>query len=161
MAERKNSAGEATEQAPGGEKRLRESSEVAEPRTESSVARETMIREAAYYRAEQRQFEPGYAVEDWLAAEQEVDSRLTGSLDPARLIERLQRERDELRVKIHLTKLELREEWEELEQKWDRIKTRSGGAVKEAREAGKDVGAATRSVLEEIREGYRRIRGAL
>ena len=39
--------------------------------------RETMIREAAYLFAERRGFLPGRELEDWLAAEKEVDERLT------------------------------------------------------------------------------------
>lgn len=35
-----------------------------------------LIAEAAYYRAEQRGFQPGYEMDDWLAAEIEVDERL-------------------------------------------------------------------------------------
>jgi hypothetical protein len=38
--------------------------------------RRRMIAEAAYYLAERRGFEPGYEVEDWLAAEAEVDRNL-------------------------------------------------------------------------------------
>ena len=34
------------------------------------------IAEAAYYRAERRGFEPGYEIEDWLAAEAETRERL-------------------------------------------------------------------------------------
>jgi len=33
-----------------------------------------MIAENAYYRAQSRGFVPGYEVEDWLAAEREVDA---------------------------------------------------------------------------------------
>ena len=41
------------------------------------------IAEAAYLRAEQRGFEPGHEIEDWLAAEREVDALLSsdGNLD--------------------------------------------------------------------------------
>jgi ethanolamine ammonia-lyase large subunit len=35
------------------------------------------IAEAAYLRAEQRGFEPGHEVEDWLAAEREIDALLS------------------------------------------------------------------------------------
>lgn len=35
-----------------------------------------MIAEAAYYRAEQRGFDPGHEIEDWLAAEAAVDASL-------------------------------------------------------------------------------------
>ena len=35
-----------------------------------------MIAEAAYYRAVSRNFEPGHELEDWLAAESELDQLL-------------------------------------------------------------------------------------
>jgi hypothetical protein len=38
--------------------------------------RAALIAEAAFFRAEQRGFDPGREVEDWLAAESEVDARL-------------------------------------------------------------------------------------
>ena len=37
------------------------------------IDREKWIAEAAYYRAEKRGFAPGYALEDWLAAEALID----------------------------------------------------------------------------------------
>jgi hypothetical protein len=46
---------------------------------ESEAARHTreeMIRAAAYHRAAQRGFAPGAELEDWLAAEAEVDAKL-------------------------------------------------------------------------------------
>lgn len=36
--------------------------------------RQQRIATAAYYRATQRGFAPGYELEDWLAAEQEIDA---------------------------------------------------------------------------------------
>ncbi len=36
--------------------------------------RRRLIAEAAYFRAEQRGFIPGYELEDWLAAELEIDA---------------------------------------------------------------------------------------
>jgi hypothetical protein len=41
--------------------------------------RAALIAEAAYFRAERRGFAPGHEVEDWLAAESEVDARLLGA----------------------------------------------------------------------------------
>ncbi|HEU4625051.1 MAG TPA: DUF2934 domain-containing protein [Steroidobacteraceae bacterium] len=35
-----------------------------------------MIQQAAYYLAEQRGFAPGHELEDWLAAERQVDALL-------------------------------------------------------------------------------------
>jgi hypothetical protein len=36
-----------------------------------------LIAEAAYHHAQARGFEPGHEIEDWLAAEAEVDARLS------------------------------------------------------------------------------------
>ncbi len=42
----------------------------------SAGNRHAMIETEAYLRAERRNFEPGHEVEDWLAAEVEVDNRI-------------------------------------------------------------------------------------
>lgn len=41
--------------------------------------RQRMIEEAAYYRAEQRGFQGGDSVQDWLEAEAEIDAEIKGS----------------------------------------------------------------------------------
>ena len=48
------------------------------PGTEQAniALRDTMIREAAYFRAEHRSFAPGRELEDWFAAEREIDAVL-------------------------------------------------------------------------------------
>jgi hypothetical protein len=51
----------------------------ADPSTHSVVSedlRRAMIAEAAYFHAERREFAPGGEVQDWLAAETEVDALL-------------------------------------------------------------------------------------
>jgi Protein of unknown function (DUF2934) len=40
--------------------------------------RHASIAEAAYFRSQHRGFAPGHEIEDWLAAEEEVDQRLLG-----------------------------------------------------------------------------------
>src|SRR6185369_14893962 len=40
--------------------------------------RRAMLAEGAYRRAEQRGFQPGHELDDWLAAEMELDQRLVG-----------------------------------------------------------------------------------
>ena len=42
----------------------------------SEEERRAMIARAAYFRAEKRNFEPGQELEDWMAAEVEVDREL-------------------------------------------------------------------------------------
>jgi 7-keto-8-aminopelargonate synthetase-like enzyme len=46
--------------------------------------RARMVETAAYFRAERRGFTPGYEVEDWLAAETEIESLVGGPASPAR-----------------------------------------------------------------------------
>ncbi len=43
----------------------------------SHEERHQLIAEAAYYRAEQRSFKPGYELEDWLTAETDIERRLS------------------------------------------------------------------------------------
>ena len=40
--------------------------------------RQTMIAQAAYFRAERRGFERGHELEDWVSAEQEIDRLVAG-----------------------------------------------------------------------------------
>jgi hypothetical protein len=48
----------------------------AAPVPVSAAQRRAMIESQAYQRAQSRDFAPGHEVEDWLAAEAEVDYRL-------------------------------------------------------------------------------------
>jgi hypothetical protein len=71
--------------------------------------RDAMIREAAYLRAERRGFVGGSEADDWLAAEQEVDSRIAaemGLVERGRrslvsVAESAQRELDEVGAQVH------------------------------------------------------------
>jgi hypothetical protein len=46
----------------------------------SAEERRDMIARAAYFRAEKRNFAPGHEVEDWVAAEIEVDREIAARL---------------------------------------------------------------------------------
>jgi len=59
--------------APAGHARY---SRMAQAMLERDV-RHQMISDAAYFRAQRRGFEPGHELEDWLAAEAEIDTGLT------------------------------------------------------------------------------------
>ena len=50
---------------------------------EAHTRRHELIAQAAYFRALHRGFEPGHELEDWQAAESEVDRALHGA-DPGR-----------------------------------------------------------------------------
>jgi hypothetical protein len=64
-------------QAPPRRAKARTSSK--KPRVDED--RRASIAKAAYFRSEHRGFKPGYELEDWLAAEEEVNQRLGERID--------------------------------------------------------------------------------
>jgi predicted nucleic acid-binding Zn-ribbon protein len=73
------------------------------------------------------------------------------------LISRLKVQRDELRVKSHLLKLDLQDEWAAMERKWEQLNEKLQRAEKEGAEAGREIGAAAKLLGEEIKAGYERV----
>ncbi|MBL8980135.1 MAG: hypothetical protein JNM53_17085 [Gemmatimonadetes bacterium] len=73
----------------------------------------------------------------------------------------LERERDELKLKLHLAKADGRDEWARLDGKLAELRLRADAAGTEAREAMDDVGDAARKLADEIREGFKRVRKTL
>ena len=84
-----------------------------------------------------------------------VEEKLTEELDE------LRRVRDELRVRIHLGKAEAKDLWEATEEKLQQLESKLRFVAGQADEPLRDVGDAARLLLEEIRDGYHRIRAAL
>ena len=66
-----------------------------------------------------------------------------------RLVDELEQQRDELLLKIHLAKAEARDEWEELEDKWQNLQQRLPEARKAAGESADNIGAALGLVAED------------
>ncbi len=81
------------------------------------------------------------------------------------LITTLERERDELRLKVHLASKDAKDEFETLESRLDALRARLTERGAEAKEAASDigdvVGDTARKVAEDLREGYRKIREQL
>ncbi len=73
------------------------------------------------------------------------------------LIDALSRERDELRVKLELARLEMRDQWEPLEEKWNSLESKLRSVGDATEEAGKDVLAASKLLIGEIGEAYKDI----
>lgn len=78
--------------------------------------------------------------------------------DLQKLLARLETERDELKLKLGLAKLEAREEWQELDRKIDGLKGRLKVLGGEAKDASSDVGAAFELVADEVKEGLARLK---
>lgn len=74
------------------------------------------------------------------------------------IMHKLEAERDELRLKLNLAKLEARDEWDDLEKKMDSLKGRMKVLKEEAKDAGDDVGAAFDVLADEIKEGFSRLK---
>ena len=58
------------------------------------------------------------------------------------LIGALRTQRDDLRVRLHLLKAELRDEFNDLEGKWEHLESRAGHLKDASQESAEDVGAA-------------------
>ena len=68
----------------------------------------------------------------------------------------LERVRDELELRVHLASLEVKDEWRELDQKWQRFSSRA--ALDESAES---VGEALDLLGDELKRGYQRLRAAM
>lgn len=74
----------------------------------------------------------------------------------------LKRERDELALKVYLGKEEALAEWEQLEAKWNHLRTIKGPPIKEAAaETAREVGSALEQAAAELKKGYEKIRKLL
>ena len=78
-----------------------------------------------------------------------------------KLLQQLAQQRDELRVKMSLAKLEVREEWERLEGKWEHVRATAPKIREELGTSAANVTTALRQAAEEIRQGYVRLRNRL
>jgi hypothetical protein len=74
------------------------------------------------------------------------------------VLKQLEAERDELKLKLGLAKLEARDEWKSLEGKMDALRGRMKVIGGEAKEAGGDVAAAVDVLAGEIKDGFSKIR---
>jgi SMC interacting uncharacterized protein involved in chromosome segregation len=70
----------------------------------------------------------------------------------------LQQQRDELRVQMHLAKLEAQEEWKEIEEKWEELKPKLDAIREESIASSKNIFTSLSLIAEEIENGYKRIR---
>lgn len=72
------------------------------------------------------------------------------------LIEHLKQERDELALKMHLASMELKDEWEALEGKWEEFSSHAG-----LNKTADGVESALELLGDELKKGYQRLKRAL
>ena len=74
------------------------------------------------------------------------------------LFKNLKQVRDELKVQVHLGKAEAKDEWDNLEKKYEDFKAQSEKVASAAGDTAKDVGSAMDLAAEELKKGYERIK---
>ena len=74
-----------------------------------------------------------------------------------RELELLAKVRDDLRLQVKLAKSEARDEWKKLESTWFGVEAELKRIGEQTKEPVKDMAAAARALMEELRSGYGRI----
>jgi hypothetical protein len=73
------------------------------------------------------------------------------------LLDKLQIERDEINLKLHLASMEAREEFEEAEKQWHRLKIKAAEIADDSVETSEGFIAKAKIVGEELKRAYNRI----
>ena len=74
------------------------------------------------------------------------------------VVEKLKTERDELKVRAHLMKAEVHDEFEALEGKWEHLESNVSRLKDASKESAGEIGAAVKQLAEELAAGYRRVK---
>lgn len=85
----------------------------------------------------------------------DVKKRLQEEVDELRGL------RDDLRVQLHLAKLEARDRWEQAEDDWEHLEGKLRELASESREELHEIGESAKGLAAQIRESYRHIRERL
>jgi predicted Holliday junction resolvase-like endonuclease len=73
------------------------------------------------------------------------------------VLKKLQTERDEANLKLHLASMEAKQEFEEAEQQWRNLKAKAADIRDESVETSEEFIANAKIVGEELKDTYRRI----
>ena len=94
----------------------------------------------------------------------QVEKRVEGNGNRIRdlhtAMEKLAQIRDEQRVKLHLAKADARDEWAKVEARWDQLQVRVQKLQDAAADAGEDVWGGVEVLLDDVKQGYEKIRRA-
>ncbi|MDD5114201.1 MAG: hypothetical protein PHC94_09305 [Methylobacter sp.] len=73
------------------------------------------------------------------------------------LLNKLNTEREEINLKLHLASLEARDEFEQAEKQWQQVKNKAAEIADESKETSEEFIAKAKIVGEELKETYQRI----
>ena len=77
------------------------------------------------------------------------------------IIEELKTQRDMLALKMHLARADVKDEWQELEKKWQHFSARSDVIKQEVQDTASDIGEDLKHLAEDLKQGYARIKRSL
>ncbi len=75
--------------------------------------------------------------------------------------EKVKQERDELKVKLKLTKYEAQDKWDIVEGKWQTFKDKNAVIAKSVGKAGDDLATGFKALGKEIKHAYKDIRAGI
>lgn len=73
------------------------------------------------------------------------------------LLNKLNTEREEINLKLHLASLEARDEFEQAEKQWQQVKNKAAEIADESKETSEEFIAKAKIIGEELKETYQRI----
>ena len=77
------------------------------------------------------------------------------------LVETLKTERDEIKLKLHLASMDVKDEFDTVDEKWDLVAQKAAEVADDAVEVSEEAIAKAKVVGEELKEAYQRIRARL
>jgi len=77
------------------------------------------------------------------------------------LSDKIKQYRDEARVQLHLARQDVKDEFDELEQEWDKFRTRFDQVMDGANDASQEARQTAKKVGEELKTGYENIRNKM
>ena len=77
------------------------------------------------------------------------------------VIDSVTTERDELKVKMHLARMEVQDEWKVVEKKWQQFKSKSAQLEHVASGSAQEIGEAISILGGELKESYKRFKKVL
>lgn len=90
-----------------------------------------------------------------MGTQDKIEDSVEGAFDV------LRQQRDELRVKVHLAGMEVRDEWEQLEEQWQQLVVKKDQLERELEPTVDDARVAWLMLKDEVFEAYRTIRKRL
>lgn len=78
-----------------------------------------------------------------------------------RIAETVERQRDEVRLQLHLARQDVKDEWDDLEEYRDRFRKKLEDIVRDAEDTGQETRQHVRKMGEDLKQSYDRLRKRL